>query len=1068
VRHFLALAHEDAGGFLNNREEQDVRAVSNHSFDQADLFISFLLTKDNAAFEKFCNILEKFGHKVWSQRLRDKAADADDSRSSDSDSDLDELLLNEEPSRTIPGLVDEYIRIKTGFIETCNRMNEPKLKKIKDHCSDLIQAVFIGVPRYTRLEEELDHCPSIEEIAKLLFFKLNSWVGFEFLDRVIDFFPSLNSVKTKLSDYKKQLRPVLEEKLRKVEVLRTQHPHRCRSPKGLLKMVVKYNLDKDGIRVENLIRERNFLALKLEIPQDLLQVISWGAGSLFIVFFTLEELEKHITEKIEVVRNDLHLHGILSVEIGNSPPILLSAKAGVVPKFPVTKDPKKPSSDSGIGTGTGSGTTSETKTAIVSDKETTLESTASTIAEDQDENASVVTQMEGKPRIMQAPQHHASIVQTYIDNINLSEHVKVLYCKERFRCRKDPRVQIDIGRLNEVITKGSEMHEGNLLISPPSLKDSVWERLEKEEIAITAVMLPHKTQVLNLRVMFAQDIHKGPPSNIVLATCDKEFAGYIKVALELGWQVDLWTWDGCFPKLMNHPKCRTQLHIHLLDTVTDSVIVFETVLKPSQFTAKELTKKLSESGAVVRVRSSGVERGGLCQASREALEKAARFPVLWYPITKPDSSSDEHDFIILFISTEGDVLCPLNMVVSKINKREFTIPHLMYITTFEIFKKHELLRCQKILNELHQKCKVDARPTHQVAGEAPRPHKTSSTKKKIRLCKFFVYSHCPRGKFCPWPHSEDKVWCPRCREYGHIMNTMKCKFYDWRGSRPPGHQRPRYDQHPMAQAQQPILPYPPHGQWGYYMYDPVAYFQQQQLPYSPWLSTYPPAPHVPSSSSHQHFHTHQPISPPHKQKLTPQKPTGRQPQAAGTQPQAAGTQPQAAGTQPQASGTQLQPMSPVGTQPQPTATSQQRTPFDAKEVVSMGKRMSEGRSNSSVIYKLDVKQKTKRPAAANLGRAPTVQEIQVVCHMWIRQPKPYNWKQVLLLLGVAKDRVEAAASAFSKEPVRAMRMALEYWRNSQGSQPPTWTALLQALVNANLQNLAMQIEDRLKKSHSLQ
>ena len=77
VRHFLALAHEDAGGFLNNREEQDVRAVSNHSFDQADLFISFLLTKDNAAFEKFCNILEKFGHMVWSQRLRDKAADAD-------------------------------------------------------------------------------------------------------------------------------------------------------------------------------------------------------------------------------------------------------------------------------------------------------------------------------------------------------------------------------------------------------------------------------------------------------------------------------------------------------------------------------------------------------------------------------------------------------------------------------------------------------------------------------------------------------------------------------------------------------------------------------------------------------------------------------------------------------------------------------------------------------------------------------------------------------------------------------------------------------------------------------
>ena len=76
VRHYLASAHKDAGGFLNEHEEDDIRAEKT-TFDQADKFISILLTKDNSAFDKFCEILDEFGQQIWSQKLKDKATESD-------------------------------------------------------------------------------------------------------------------------------------------------------------------------------------------------------------------------------------------------------------------------------------------------------------------------------------------------------------------------------------------------------------------------------------------------------------------------------------------------------------------------------------------------------------------------------------------------------------------------------------------------------------------------------------------------------------------------------------------------------------------------------------------------------------------------------------------------------------------------------------------------------------------------------------------------------------------------------------------------------------------------------
>ena len=41
-------------------------------------------------------------------------------------------------------------------------------------------------------------------------------------------------------------------------------------------LIVKYQLDADGLKVKDLIAARDFLAQRLGIPEHFLQVLSWG------------------------------------------------------------------------------------------------------------------------------------------------------------------------------------------------------------------------------------------------------------------------------------------------------------------------------------------------------------------------------------------------------------------------------------------------------------------------------------------------------------------------------------------------------------------------------------------------------------------------------------------------------------------------------------------------------------------------------------------------------------------------------------------------------------------------
>ena len=83
----------------------------------------------------------------------------------------------------------------------------------------------------------------------------------------------------------------------------------------MAELIVEYSLDADGLFVKDLITERNFLAQWLCIPPHLLQVLSWGPGSVSITYcivrdvLPLAELALCRTN----VREELIKHGMEAV-----------------------------------------------------------------------------------------------------------------------------------------------------------------------------------------------------------------------------------------------------------------------------------------------------------------------------------------------------------------------------------------------------------------------------------------------------------------------------------------------------------------------------------------------------------------------------------------------------------------------------------------------------------------------------------------------------------------------------------------------------------------------------------
>ena len=237
-----------------------------------------------------------------------------------------------EPRRLIHPIMRDYLKIKDAF---CTSPERPSLDALKYRCYDLIRVAFADEPQIS-YEHEIRRVETVREFADILFFSLSQWISFDFLDEVIGYFqPGLSDMKEQLAQYKEKLKVVLTQKLEKISKMQQQEQEDTSDGLKFTEIVAKYRLDADGLKVQDLITERDFLAQRLGIPGYLLQVLSWRPGSIVIVFLVLRELQPVVEPALRRndVRANLTRHGVEDIYLRRHSPDsskLVSLLCGVV------------------------------------------------------------------------------------------------------------------------------------------------------------------------------------------------------------------------------------------------------------------------------------------------------------------------------------------------------------------------------------------------------------------------------------------------------------------------------------------------------------------------------------------------------------------------------------------------------------------------------------------------------------------------------------------------------------------------------------------------------------------
>ena len=114
----------------------------------------------------------------------------------------------------IPDIKEDYVNLKRLFVNVCKKKGKPTLEEMKDLCIDLIEGVFIDIPRISRQEDDIIKAETVTELARVVCFRLSKWISYDFFKKVITHFqPALKSVKERLMRYEDQLKPLLLQKL---------------------------------------------------------------------------------------------------------------------------------------------------------------------------------------------------------------------------------------------------------------------------------------------------------------------------------------------------------------------------------------------------------------------------------------------------------------------------------------------------------------------------------------------------------------------------------------------------------------------------------------------------------------------------------------------------------------------------------------------------------------------------------------------------------------------------------------------------------------------------------------
>ena len=203
--------------------------------------------------------------------------------------------------------------LENTFIALCDNIQRivgkgyPPLEDLKKYYLQLLKDQEEPIRKLRRAH-------TYEEVLEIVF-EESDWMTFDNIEMMVDFF-KLDAVEKMIDDYKSKLSSVLTQRLTQImEKMTDLPPEHPMGRADLEKMVVRYNLDADGITLEDLLRHRQFLSSRLKIPNHLLSFLEILIGSVILVFGVPEELVPGVVKKIEEVWREMWRERIVSIEV---------------------------------------------------------------------------------------------------------------------------------------------------------------------------------------------------------------------------------------------------------------------------------------------------------------------------------------------------------------------------------------------------------------------------------------------------------------------------------------------------------------------------------------------------------------------------------------------------------------------------------------------------------------------------------------------------------------------------------------------------------------------------------
>ena len=213
-------------------------------------------------------------------------------------------------------LENEFFGLKDSFVKALEYAQQPMVQQLRSYCLYMVETDESQVPQL-EIAQELERAESYAELMRIVFLKLCRWLHFSFLEMIADYC-SLKGIHTSLEQYRKKLQPVLRMKFDHTEkALKEAGITEDTSPERMKRIVVRYNLDAEGITLEDIANNRLFLSSVLGIPPHLLVLISVLFGSLLLELWIPEELTPQVVQRVEVVWRELWRRKVEGIEVGD-------------------------------------------------------------------------------------------------------------------------------------------------------------------------------------------------------------------------------------------------------------------------------------------------------------------------------------------------------------------------------------------------------------------------------------------------------------------------------------------------------------------------------------------------------------------------------------------------------------------------------------------------------------------------------------------------------------------------------------------------------------------------------